>query len=273
MEKREAWNSARALLGSEDDTRLRHAALELRRCLEAIVYEKLWAYRDRMPAEVARRWQPPQAFKALLLFEPDAHRTKTIRIAPQLGAGVPPISEFKPLGTDHRFESGWLTREYNKLGNLLHAAWPFARNPGSWDPAQIRSDLASLTSELERFVTNTFTGTFGPVVSFSCIECETTLKLNADAVASVDQLECLNPSCQALYSVVQDGDRTWFELRRSVLKCERCGVDVVFPHHRLAVGYESTCSGCSAAYRVIERYTVERVDSNDSTPADPGGDA
>ena len=83
MEKREAWVRAKSLLSNEDDGALRSAALELRRCLEAVVYEKLWAYRDRIPADVARRWQPPQAFKALLLFEPDASHTRVVRIAPQ----------------------------------------------------------------------------------------------------------------------------------------------------------------------------------------------
>jgi hypothetical protein len=40
-EKREAYDAASALLAKQDDCSLRYAALELRRCIEAVVCEKL----------------------------------------------------------------------------------------------------------------------------------------------------------------------------------------------------------------------------------------
>lgn len=43
-EKREAYVAAKALLQMQDEASLRYAALELRRCLEAVVYEKLNRY-------------------------------------------------------------------------------------------------------------------------------------------------------------------------------------------------------------------------------------
>jgi hypothetical protein len=56
-EKRHAFDRAKDLLVRNDEDSIRYAVLELRRCLEAVVYEKLWAYRRRIPAEVARKWQ------------------------------------------------------------------------------------------------------------------------------------------------------------------------------------------------------------------------
>jgi hypothetical protein len=66
VENRKALKKAQELLASDDDSSLRHAALELRRCLEAVIYEKLFAYKDRFPADVARKWQPPQALSRFI---------------------------------------------------------------------------------------------------------------------------------------------------------------------------------------------------------------
>ena len=79
-EKRQALDRAIEMISRGNTDELRYVALELRRCIEAVVYEKLWVYRDRFPAEVARRWQPPQAFRALLVMEPNAEHTKIVRI-------------------------------------------------------------------------------------------------------------------------------------------------------------------------------------------------
>ena len=74
----EAFTAATRLLNEQDDASLRYAALELRRCLEALVYEKLKTYRDVLPEGSVSRWQPPQAFEALIEIEPEAQETYTL---------------------------------------------------------------------------------------------------------------------------------------------------------------------------------------------------
>ena len=102
-EKQDAFSRAEELLAQAKDEILRYAILEVRRCLEAVAYEKLWIYRERLPAEIARKWQPPQAFKALIAIEPNAGRTSNIRLAKQKGLGVPAAEgSYKQLGVDLR---------------------------------------------------------------------------------------------------------------------------------------------------------------------------
>jgi hypothetical protein len=48
-EKRLAYDAAAAMLAKQDGESLRYAALELRRCIEAIVYEKLKLYDILLP--------------------------------------------------------------------------------------------------------------------------------------------------------------------------------------------------------------------------------
>ena len=57
---------ARRLLIVAGDESLRYACLELRFCIEAIVYAKLDAYSSYVPAVVFEKWQPNHAMKMLL---------------------------------------------------------------------------------------------------------------------------------------------------------------------------------------------------------------
>jgi hypothetical protein len=53
-EKRKVLSLARDFLGCGEDSMLRHAALELRRYIEAVVYQKLAAYQGRLPQPRAK---------------------------------------------------------------------------------------------------------------------------------------------------------------------------------------------------------------------------
>jgi hypothetical protein len=72
------------LLARKDDNVLRYAALEFRRCIEAIIYEKLLFYRDLLPERSVRSWQPDKAFEALIKFDDDAEDTMNLRWARKL---------------------------------------------------------------------------------------------------------------------------------------------------------------------------------------------
>jgi hypothetical protein len=265
VEKREALKKAQEFLASEDDSSLRHAALELRRCLEAMVYEKLWAYKDRIPADAARKWQPPQAFRALLVLEPDAARTATYRSARESEFGVAPTGPYQTLGTDMRPEPGWLTRTYNKLGSLLHAAWPFARSQATTDPSATREYLRTVANQLEPFVTRTFTATFATITEFSCFECGATVKANAEALAEAGELECLNPDCGCRYSVTPEGDGFVFELDAEHWDCAQCGADIPIPSHRLKLDFEFSCSACTTRYKVCgQQWSISSVEPSEA---------
>jgi hypothetical protein len=127
-EKRAAFAAATALIAKRDDCSLRYAALELRRCIEAFVYEKLKVYGALLPEDSVHQWQPPQAFDALIAVEPKAEGTTVIFVAPQ---GVPhemAAGPYRQLGTDERPKGKWVKKTWHKLGFFLHADWPFAES-------------------------------------------------------------------------------------------------------------------------------------------------
>src|SRR5438105_14644122 len=108
-EKVQAYEAARDLLAQEREELFRYIALELRRCIEAVVYEKLEAYRTWISEKLARTWQPPQAFKALLEIDPGGQDDAVIAVAPQERLDGPPTMPLKSIGTDRRPKVKWLT--------------------------------------------------------------------------------------------------------------------------------------------------------------------
>ena len=253
VEKREALSQAKELLARGDVDSLRYAALELRRCLEAVVYEKLWAYRDRIPAEAARKWQPPQAFKALLLMEPDAASTSTLSVAPQKERGVPSEGPFHQLGIDRRPGTAWLSKTYNKLGSHLHAHWPYSRKKIRSSPEAVQKYLENVAEELRPFVERSFTSTLASLVRFECSVCGTEIKANAAGVEAAGEVVCLNPDCGCRFLATKDGDEMLFRLDATTATCPDCDIPIEIPTQKLEIGYEFRCSDCGNRYVVASQ--------------------
>lgn len=269
-EKRDALKKAENLLGKTDDELLRYAALELRRCLEAVVYEKLAAYRTRLPAEIARTWQPPQAFKALAQLEPGAQHSATISVAPESEPGVRSGS-FRLLGRDLRPDPAWLTKTWNKLGSYLHASSPFARH-GRSDDTEARSFLEKVAQELHSFVDRSFTSTLAAVASFDCAECGNTIVANAEGARERGLVTCLNPQCEARYRAVADGDELFFHLCTSSTTCPECKAEITLGESHMKIGYEFSCPSCQVKYRFVHQsWQFERAQPT-PTLSDSAGD-
>lgn len=62
------FENARELSVSKEDSHLRYCCLELRYCIEAIVYRKLSAFHD-IPNAITETWQPHKAIRMLARIE------------------------------------------------------------------------------------------------------------------------------------------------------------------------------------------------------------
>jgi len=236
------------MLNRNDDGLLRYVALELRRCLEAVVYEKLWAHKDWIPADVALRWQPPQAFEALLSIEPDSDESATVAVAPRMTAGViAPRDSFKALGVGHPPRSAWLKKTWHKLGSLLHAQWPFAQR--SERPSNRgREYLEEILREPEQFVQSDITFTLANVVRFQCCEYKNTVMVNALALENGNETRCLRCNCKFL--AVREGNDFSFHADIAHFPCLGCGQTIDLPSHKLAAGSQFSCPACSRRFEL-----------------------
>jgi DNA-directed RNA polymerase subunit RPC12/RpoP len=250
LEKRQAFQSAEEMLKRNDDTLLHFVALELRRCMEAVVYEKLWARKEWIPADIARTWQPPQALEALLAIEPNAEKSMTIAVAPETTPGVlAPGASFRVVGVDRRPQLSWLKKSYHKLGAVLHAQSPFAKAKPS--PHKRREFLQEPLHDLEYFVQSDFTFTHANVVRFTCYSCKTEVTVNALVLDLGRGVECLRCGCK--FSVEKNGDDFIFHPDLAKVPCLACGGTLDLPMHELTSGYRFSCQTCGCKLEVTDQ--------------------
>ena len=254
LDKRSCMARAQALMADATPESLRYAALELRLCIEALTYEKLRAFSQIVPEEVLRTWQPPQAVKALLEFEPPADRTFVLYAGIEEEYGKP-AKDMKYVGTHISLRLGWLRKHYNKLGSLLHA--PAVGDPRAPDVAALKEYLAEVIADLQEPLQSTITGgTFREVFNFTCSECGKPVIANAETVREKKKAICLNPQCKAEYfAQVSETDQATFKLMVTVFECagEGCDGTVQIENRKLDVGVEFACPKCGLKHVIVHR--------------------
>ena len=260
-EKKDAFQRAVKLLSDGDVSNLRYVVLEVRRCLEAVAYEKLFAYKDRIPLEVAKKWQPPQAFKALIALEPDAGRSSVIRYAQETVPGVQAKDGFIELGRDIR-PSKDLLKEWHKLGKFLHASYPFEA-ASDLLTAELQSYLSGLIDKLKPFVDNSFTSTIANIVTLECVVCKSWIGANSTGAENLGYVTCLHPACEARHNVeIKDGEIVLLAPEICEANCPECQNEIVFPKNKLEAGFSFSCSQCDTLFEVSKEWQFHKVDQD-----------
>ncbi|MBV8807334.1 MAG: hypothetical protein JO033_01555 [Acidobacteriaceae bacterium] len=256
----EAFTAATRLLNEQDDASLRYAALELRRCLEALVYEKLKTYRDVLPEGSVSRWQPPQAFEALIEIEPEAQETYTFAVAPETEPGKLSGAPFQQIGVDERPNAKWIKKTWHSLGSHLHAEWPFATSKKAQESP--RPFLEKTLADLEPLANNSFSGTMNNVVEFSCQGCEERVKVLLKAIEAKHHAACL--TCGLRYRAEKVDDGWMFYPDEPPFNCDSCGNKTYVASGRVKVGYEFPCRSCGRKFVIVRsdwRYApLEKLD-------------
>jgi len=247
FDKASCFERAKRLLASGDDSVLRYVCLELRFCLEAIAYEKLRTYTKRLPKEVLEKWQPPQAVRALLEFEPLADQNFTLRVSMESEPGVP-TGEWVTLGTHRTFKLSWLRKTYNRLGNLLHVPTLASQASGTGrlqNPQALRKELESIIETLELIVASTLDASLATVIEFNCPVCGELVLCNCDGVAKTHRAVCLNPNCGAEFAARQnEAGEFVFDLMATAFPCVKCGHETLIENRKLRIGACFPCEKC-----------------------------
>lgn len=254
LDKRSCMARAQTLLTSPTPENLRYAALELRLCIEALTYEKLRSFSSLVPEEILKTWQPPQAVKALLEFEPLADQTFTIFAGVEEEYGKP-ASTMQFVGKHTSLRLNWLRKHYHKLGNLLHA--PAAGAKSEPTNTQVAEYLAEVVADLEAPLSSNITGgSIREVFSFNCTKCQNLVVCNTQAVRKSRRAVCLNPQCKAEYfaSISEEGSAT-FELMVTTFECTKEGCDgkLSIENRKLDIGVEFSCPVCGLKHTIIHR--------------------
>lgn len=248
-DKRSCLAKAKTLIHLGDAESLRYAALELRMCMEYLTYQKLKAYENIVPADVQAIWQPPQAVRALLDFEPNADKSVEIRYGVEDVPGIP-AKTMKPLGTHSALSVRWLRKHYNKLGQVLHA-------PNSTSQSKPQTPLSAaylneVVKDLEAPVESTILGaTLRNVWSVTCTQCGKPVAGNAETLKSGAPAVCFTPGCGTEYIAAELPDGTiHFKPILVHFACVSCASDIAIQPKRLELDASFECPGCKQRHRI-----------------------
>ena len=215
--------------------------------IESVAYEKLRVYAPRLPQAVLDTWQPPQAMKALLEYEPMATENFRLRISPETSYGVA-SGEWHDLGEHRSLKLSWVRKAYNKLGSLLHAT-PAGRQ--RHNPTKVRNDLETIAKELRDVLSSQVDMSMAQVLEFDCEKCGTRVIRNSKSAATTNSAVCLKPDCAAEYYVVVDDDTFTYQLKATSFNCLQCGKEMVLENRKLVIGLEFECAHCKTPHIIV----------------------
>lgn len=251
-DKRSCMVRAKQLLETAQPHAIRYAALELRMCMEALTYEKLRAFSSMIPESVLTTWQPPQAVKTLLQFEPHADQSFFLEAGIEEQYGQP-AKHMHYIGTHNAIGYKWLRKHYHKLGSLLHA--PVANSGLVANTLEQVVYLNEVIAELDKAIAgNILGGSIREVFQFECTVCNQLIVSNAKTTTKSRQVVCLNPQCGAEYfaSIAFDGLLS-VQLKVSEFDCINCKELIPIENRRLNIGVKFECSSCGQCHVIVNR--------------------
>lgn len=229
---------AKTFIAAGDENSLRHACLEIRLCLERIVYLKLGQIGEQLPPAIFKKWQPPQALRMLLSFEPNADRDKTIEITGHDGVTI-------QLGSYKMFSIAWLNRHYHKLGNFLHAtSLADAAKPSKLTPQAVQAIL----DEVERVASADVLFTANSISTFVCSACGSDMYASQAQIEAHSTVECPNVNCQNKH-LVRAVDQDNYVVEPSnlfIAPCRKCASPMAVEPDEVYL--EKACWNCGQVH-------------------------
>ena len=255
IDKRACLERAKRLINEEDPICLIYAALELRMCMEDITYEKLRVSARHIPEEIINTWQPPQAVRALLEYEPDTDKSFLLFAGIEEEYGKP-STDMKFVGEHKPFKMAWLRKHYNKVGSYLH----FPKN--SVNITELKDYLESVIKDTEEVIKgNILGGWIDEGYDFECIHCHKTVFCGKQRLLRSKEVICLNPNCGAEYFAINDNDQVYFKLKTIEFKCINCDTIISIENRKVEAGLTFKCPSCSLAHKIVGRewaYGIEK---------------
>jgi hypothetical protein len=235
------------LLDSENITDHVYACLELRFCIEAIVYQKLLHGIKNIPSTIVETWQPQKAVK--MLSEIDALSSGDCKIEFNLTkAETPPKDGWLLLGEQKIPPVKWLAKNYNKLGNFLHLVEP--RKAENKEEREIKEIISPIVEQLKEYVKGNLVLTVNNIEINQCPVCHQDFAFATNKVKHGHTRKCSNFKCGALFTanIDEPSKKVTFTCQTYDVACQECEQTIVIPEEKIRNLDKFCCSNCHSQY-------------------------
>ena len=260
-------SKAEVLLASGDDDDLELAALKLRKCMEALTYERSKIYADDLGPKTMKTWQPRKLMERMLEVDPYADQSATIRLGEEPSPGERP-KVMREMGIDHVLDMRTLKKHYDALGAYLHTeTLDQLENGKAHDMGRLRKRCieiaAAAKTVLSSRIWNSSMASRGQI---ECHECKATIRRRVSRDGTSRVVECWD--CPATYTMsLTEQNKVLFEPRMHEIACLSEACDDTFPlwEKELERGVRWKCRKCGFAQRLALGVTIDETASEDDS--------
>jgi hypothetical protein len=263
---RKSLERAKAELATNDPHRARYAALELRDAMESLTYDRAMAFKDDIPPDEYRTWQPRKLMAVLLEIDPSIGMTSTLRFGLQEEYGKrAPREKMKTIGTDFVLGMDALKAHYDAIGSFLHMPSLEQIQSGRIpDPVKLRGRCETVASVVESVLTSrVWNGSFGRVSMLGqCMNenCGKPVRRRMPHGKDPVDAECIE--CKAQYTLTKedDGQVLWMPKKEDApCSTQGCSEKMSLWLHQIKPGTRWQCRGCGV-HNVIELMVMKNGD-------------
>lgn len=235
-------------LATEDDQRLKYAALELRMAMEALTYDRALAYKDEFPPSEYETWQPRKVMSILLDIDPMADQDSSLAVGVEEEYGVP-APKMNPIGSEKILNMATLRKHYDALGSYLHV--PTLKQVQAGKPQDFgkrRSQCEEIAAFVKEVLSSTvFNVTLGNFATLDCGQCGKPIRKRLPHGASEVRAKCYECKCPASYIILDKGNgQVEWQPQEQEVQCANndCGHEIVVWQRQLELGRCWTCPAC-----------------------------
>ncbi|HXP31444.1 MAG TPA: helix-turn-helix domain-containing protein [Stellaceae bacterium] len=274
LSARESLTRAKTELKANDSPRLRYAALELRNAMEALTYDRALAFKDDIPPNEYKTWQPRKLMAALLDIDPSIGMTSTIALRREEEYGKPaPRENMTPFGTDVVFTLADLKAHYDAIGSYLHMPSLEQVQSGKMpDSAKLRERCETVVGLIENVLSSpVWNITLGIIAALDhCMtkDCKRPIRKRMPFGKRTVEVQCFE--CKAEYTITSESDgRVRWTPKMMDAPCSTpdCPEKMALWPHEIRPGIHWLCRGCGARNEIA--LTVTKVEDKKLGPPAP----
>jgi DNA-directed RNA polymerase subunit RPC12/RpoP len=246
---------AQDFLKSDSEADHVYACLELRFCIEAIVYQTLLHGIKNIPKNIIEKWQPDKALKMLVEIDQFAEGKLTVSVSLSKGP-TPPVNGWMHLGERKMPTVKWLSDNYHGLGNYLHSREPSKVSIPRKKTA--KEKVNSIAKDLEGLISGNlliFTKNNDIRIS-SCLllpGCKGEFFFNAATIKSGDEIIC--QKCRSTFIAKRENKIT-FSCKVYDIECHSCKKMQEIEDDKIKSLKGFTCKYCQSKHIVRVDYSL-----------------
>lgn len=252
-------------LMTNDPHRLRYAALELRDAMEALTYDRALAFKDYIPPEEYKTWQPRKLMAVLTDIDPSIGKTATMAFGLEEEYGKPaPRENMRVLGTDIVFTIADLKAHYDAIGSYLHMpSLEQVMSGKTPDLGKLRERCKTVIGLVEKVLSSrVWNSTFGVTVMLDqCLNEDCKKPIRKRMPFGKDRVEVQCFECKAEYTVTSEADgRALWTPNQTDAPCSTpgCSKTMALWTHEIKPGTHWHCRSCGVHNEIA--LTVTTVD-------------